>query len=94
MKTSLFTKLLLFIIVLVFITSCTPGSENFHEESAGFFMGLWHGFIALFTFIGSLFIDNLGIYEINNNGGWYNFGFIIGISMFFGGSGKGCCRNR
>lgn len=94
MKLSLIKNLLFIIVISLFITSCTPGSESFNEESAGFFMGLWHGFIALFTFIGSLFIDNLGIYEINNNGGWYNFGFIIGVSMFFGGSGKGCCRSR
>jgi hypothetical protein len=94
MKSSQLTKLLFFTILVFFITSCTPGSENFNEETAGFLMGLWHGFISLFSFIGSLFIDNLGIYEINNNGNWYNFGFILGVSMFFGGSGKGCCRRK
>jgi hypothetical protein len=32
------------------------------------------------------------IYEIHNNGGWYNFGFLLGVSIFFGGSGSGACK--
>jgi len=39
-----------------------------------------------FTFIVSLFNPDVGIYEINNNGGWYNFGFVVGASAV-GGSG-------
>ena len=38
------------------------------------------------AFIVSLFNPNVGIYETNNNGGWYNFGFVIGAS---GSSGSG-----
>ncbi len=84
-------NILLIVAVAIIFTSCAPGSENFHESTAGFLMGLWHGFISLFTFIIGLFVDGVGIYEINNNGGWYNFGFIIGISIFFGGGSKGTC---
>jgi hypothetical protein len=87
-----YKKILVFLFITVAITSCTPGGEEFTEEAAGFFMGLWHGFIVFFTFIASLFFDNIGIYEINNNGGWYNFGFIIGVSSFFGGGAKGTNR--
>ena len=54
---------------------------------AGFWAGLWHGIIVPFTFLISLFNPNIGIYEINNNGRWYNFGFILGISGSFGGGG-------
>lgn len=32
------------------------------------------------TFIVSLFNPSVGIYEVNNNGGWYNFGFVVGAS--------------
>ncbi|HJN05576.1 MAG TPA: hypothetical protein QF480_03065 [Bacteroidales bacterium] len=85
------TWILLGMIVFI-VTSCAPGSANFTVEQAGFFMGLWHGFISLFTFIISLFSDSVEIYEANNNGGWYNFGFILGISIFYGGSSKGTCR--
>ena len=55
-------------------------------EPAGFWVGLWHGIIMPLAFIGSLFNPDVGIYETNNNGGWYNFGFVIGAS---GSSGSG-----
>lgn len=62
-----------------------PGPEG---EVAGFWLGLWHGFISLFTFIISLFNDNVSMYEVYNNGGWYNFGYLLGVMMFFGGGGN------
>lgn len=46
----------------------------------GFWGGLWHGATVPFSWIGSLFSDNIALYAVENNGGWYNFGFIIGIS--------------
>jgi hypothetical protein len=92
MKSTRIKPWLLLITIALIVTSCAPGSENFSVEPAGFFMGLWHGFISLFTFIISLFSDNVEIYEANNNGGWYNFGFILGISLFYGGGSKGTCR--
>jgi hypothetical protein len=55
---------------------------------AGFLGGLWHGLIAPVTFIISLFTPNVRIYETNNKGVIYDFGFIIGISASFGGSGS------
>lgn len=85
-------NLLLIGIIILVLTSCAPGNEKFVSEVAGFWMGLWHGFISLVTFIISLFNENVNIYEVNNNGGWYNFGFILGVSIFFGGTSKGTCR--
>ena len=85
-------NLWLIILLLVVLSSCAPGNERFDVVTAGFWMGLWHGFISFFTFIISLFSDNVNIYEVNNNGGWYNFGFILGVSIFFGGGSKGTCR--
>ena len=67
--------------------------ENLEDEKgniAGFWRGFWHGLIAPFTFLISLFKDNIGVYETHNNGKWYNFGFILGLMMVFGGnSGAG-----
>ena len=63
--------------------------ENSEDQSgnvAGFWLGLWHGFIAPFAFIVSLFKDDIGIYETHNNGRWYNFGFIFGLMLIFGGN--------
>jgi hypothetical protein len=75
------------------VVGCAPGpndlatSPDEQGDIAGFWLGLWHGFIALFTFIASLFVDNVQIYEVHNNGNWYNLGFILGVMAFFGGGG-------
>lgn len=50
----------------------------------GFLGGLWHGFIAPITFIVSLFATGVSIYETHNNGRWYEFGFMLGISAHSG----------
>ncbi len=80
------------VLLAVIMTSCAPGNEQFTAAPAGFFMGLWHGFISFFSFVISLFSDTVAVYESNNTGGWYDFGFIMGISIFYGGSSKSTCR--
>jgi hypothetical protein len=54
---------------------------------AGFWAGFWHGLISPITFLVSLLSPNVRIYETNNRGRWYDFGFIIGVSGAFGGGG-------
>lgn len=49
---------------------------------AGFWGGLWHGIIAPITFLISLFARGVRIYETNNNGLWYDFGFMLGIGAY------------
>jgi hypothetical protein len=61
---------------------------------AGFWSGLWHGLISPLTFLGSLISPGVRIYEINNNGRWYDFGFILGISGAFGGGGSQAASAR
>jgi hypothetical protein len=56
-------------------------------QPAGFWAGFWHGLIAPFTFIVSLFNPGVRMYETNNNGGWYDFGFVLGVSSSLGGRG-------
>ena len=79
MKTSL-TFLVLVLVSLIILTGCTPGANqskgtaNANDVVAGFWLGLWHGFIAPIVFVISLFKNNVGIYEVHNNGTWYNFG--------------------
>ena len=86
------TLVLLFAVIL--ITSCFPGtnpSQDVASEfgvNAGFLRGLWHGVIAPFTFIVSLFTENINMYEVYNNGGWYDFGFVISAGIMFSGSGR------
>jgi len=85
---------LLIAVVLVLAGACAAGpntaakTENDEGKIAGFWHGLWHGLIAPVTFIISLFTDKISMYEIHNNMGWYNFGFIIGVMIIFGGGGS------
>ena len=74
-----------------FFTGCATHSVNPITNPPGFLKGLFHGFILLFSFIGSLFTD-YEIYSFPNNGGWYNFGYLLGVMLFFGGGGAGAKR--
>lgn len=73
------------------LAACAAGvnpSEHVPDEGgnvAGFFLGFWHGFIIWFTFFISLFTDSVQIYDVNNNGGWYDFGYLLGLSCVVGG---------
>ena len=37
----------------------------------------------------SLFNDKAGIYEVSNSGSWYDAGFMLGVSVAFGGAARG-----
>ena len=54
-------------------------------EVAGFWLGLWHGLISPVTFVISLFNESVSIYEVHNDGNWYDFGFVLGAGILFGG---------
>ena len=51
-------------------------------NAPGFWQGLWHGFIFPLAWIVSLFADKVAVYAVPNNGGWYDFGFFLGIVVF------------
>jgi hypothetical protein len=82
------------ILFVLLMSGCAPGpnqlkgTANQHDRVAGFWQGIWQGFIAPFVFVASLFTTGLNIYEVHNNGAWYNFGYLFGIACFFGGSGN------
>lgn len=57
-------------------------------EPSGFWSGLWQGIIAPVSFIISLFSDTIAMYDVNNNGGWYDFGFVLGAGILFGGGSR------
>lgn len=85
--------LLLSCLFLV-VAGCAPGPNAVAHTPvpgggvAGFWLGLWQGMIAPFTFLISLFSDGVNVYEVHNNGGWYNFGFILGAGSSLGGGGR------
>ena len=55
-------------------------------EAPGFLWGLWHGFVFPWAWIGSLFDPDIEVYAVPNKGGWYDFGFFLGITVLGGGS--------
>ena len=61
---------------------------------AGFWSGLWHGMISPISFFISLFTDNVSIYEVHNSGGWYDFGFVLGAGILFGGGSSAATSAR
>ncbi len=52
-------------------------------EAPGFLLGLWHGFIFPVAWVLSLIVPDIAVYAVPNNGGWYDFGFFIGV-VFLG----------
>lgn len=77
---------LLCIAVALMFTGCIPGDGSYTQsDTAGFFSGVWHGWIAPITLIIGLFDKNIRIYETINSGWWYDFGFYIAIISGFGG---------
>ncbi|WP_407875670.1 hypothetical protein [Qipengyuania nanhaisediminis] len=56
------------------------------QSVPGFWWGLWHGFVFPWAFIGSLFSPDIAVYAVPNTGGWYDFGFFLGVTVLGGGS--------
>lgn len=83
-------------LVLLALTACAPaGLPAVHlAGTPGFWMGLWHGMIFPITFLVSLFNGSVGVYAAVNEGGWYNFGFFLGIAMSMGGGAGASARGR
>lgn len=90
MKKSRFLIPVLLVMLLLAFTGCAEQVEIIEsttDKTYGFFAGLWHGFIAPISFFGSLLSDNIAMYAVNNSGGWYDFGFVLGAGILFGGGG-------
>ena len=87
--------MLLFIFpILLLLSACTAGGEQFTTETpAGFWYGLWHGIISVITLVVHIFNDAVMVYEKNNTGGWYDFGFLLGVIFVWGGGGHVSCKS-
>ena len=79
------TSLIFFGLLAIFFMSGCAHSPNVTVNVPdgthiyGFWGGTWHGMISGFSFIGSLFDDSIRVYAVNNNGHWYDFGFVGGL---------------
>ena len=80
-------RLLPAIALLVLLSACaatqTDAALATAANTPGFWLGVWHGFIFPVAFVVSLFMPDVAIYAVPNNGGWYDFGYFIGI-VFLG----------
>lgn len=91
-QTSRLSGLFILLPAIFLLTSCAAGDAQFTQENpAGFWYGLWHGVISVISLIIHIFNENVTVYEINNTGGWYDFGFLLGvIGIWSGGSHVSC----
>ena len=69
--------------VLLLAACATQSSAGVEAEAPGFLLGLWHGFIFPVAWVISLFMPDAAVYAVPNNGGWYDFGYFIGV-VFLG----------
>ncbi len=68
------------------LASCATQPPPSTSGPPGFFSGLLHGFLIVVSFIVGLFTD-YRIYAFPNSGGWYDFGYLIGVGICLGGGG-------
>ena len=69
---------------LLALSACARQTLNGAVASGapGLLHGLWDGFIFPFAWVVSLFIPEVAVYAVPNNGGWYDFGYFLGIVVF------------
>ncbi len=98
MTTSRTSMIVLGLGLTMLLAACAAG-PNLSVDIAdaegivrGFWGGLWQGIVSPVTFIISLFTDRVSIYEVHNSGGWYDFGFVLGAGILFGGGFLGVFR--
>jgi hypothetical protein len=70
------------------LASCAHQPLPEAYDPPGFFIGLWNGLTIFFALIGHLFDSSIRIYAFPNSGGWYDFGFFVGVCIFGGGGGS------
>mgnify|MGYP001005157557 CR=1 FL=1 len=82
----LFILIGILVLIPLVVTGCVPGDgTNTPSAPAGFFWGIWHGWTAPISLIIGLFNKDIRIYEVENIGWWYDFGFYMAIISGFGG---------
>ena len=83
------SRLLAIVALGLLVSACASQIDegvSATPDTPGFLWGLWHGFIFPWAWIGSLFSEDIAVYAVPNTGGWYDFGFFLGITVLGGGS--------
>ena len=73
------------LLLALLLTACAASQApaTVAPQAPGFWLGVWHGFIFPIAFLVSLFVEDVALYAVPNNGGWYDFGYFVGI-VFIG----------
>ena len=77
------TRLLPLAAILALAACARQADTAVAATAPGFLWGVWHGFIFPVAWIVSLFDGETAVYAVPNNGGWYDFGYFIGV-VFIG----------
>lgn len=78
-------RIILLVVISTLLLGCFAGTKDLSDKPAGFFLGIWHGWIAPLSLILEIFNSDIRIYEVNNRGFLYDLGFYISIIAGFGG---------
>ena len=74
-------RLITVLALALMVTGCAD-YVSFYDAAGmtlvGFWYGVWHGMILPISWLCSVFNEEVAIYAIYNNGGWYDFGFALG----------------
>ena len=87
--------LIVIVLALLLLAGCAAGPNELVRTPdakgsvAGFWRGLWNGFISPVTFIISLFNPQVRMYDVHNNGNLYDLGFLLGACIILGGGAGG-----
>ena len=84
-------------LAMLVLSACAAGPNPVLDsgpDPAGFWLGLWQGFILPVTFVISLFTDEVSVYESVNSGNWYDLGYVLGVTTVLGGGGGGARAAR
>ena len=69
--------------ILALAACADQAATGVAPDAPGFLYGVWHGFIFPVAWVISLFSSDAAVYAVPNNGGWYDFGYFIGV-VFLG----------
>lgn len=79
------TIILLSLGLVLLLSSCLPGTLVVPvDQPAGFFRGIWHGWVAPVSLVVGLFDPTIRVYESYNTGWWYDLGFYMAVVSGFG----------
>jgi hypothetical protein len=78
-------------LALLLLASCLAHQPAVPlADVPGFWKGIWHGVVAPIALVLGIFSD-VRVYAFPNTGGWYDLGFLLGLTVWGGG---GCAARR